>query len=238
MGWRVASETSTPHVEGDRARLGLFSSFRLIWTHLDLFRLIQALLSSELISVHVSLAKFYLDWTAFGRRIPQWREGGPFEGELGFHPLRRGPLFFLDWSFEHQFNSTLSETIGKWVLLMWGVGTLWGAVITDKITKLKVAYQCGLLLHNYSSNKMGPWVTFSGIKEKLFDSSTPLLICLKSSSDSSRLACTRLQLSSGSSTLLYTHLVTRLHSYTFVCDSSTFVYTRLHSSSGSSVFLE
>ena len=42
-------------------------------------------------------------------------------GELGFHPHAGGPSFFLGWSFEHQFNSssrTLSETLGKWVLLM------------------------------------------------------------------------------------------------------------------------
>ena len=41
--------------------------------------------------------------------------------EVGFHPHAGGPPFFLDWSFEHQFNSTsrmLSETIGKWFLLM------------------------------------------------------------------------------------------------------------------------
>ena len=61
-------------------------------------------------------------------------------GELGLQPHAGGPSFFLGWSFEHQFNSssrTLSETLGQWVLLMWGVGTLWGAVITDKTTKLK-----------------------------------------------------------------------------------------------------
>ena len=52
-----------------------------------------------------------------------------------------GAPFIIDWSFEHQFNSsssTLSETIGKLVLLMWGVGTFWGAAITDKTTKLKI----------------------------------------------------------------------------------------------------
>ena len=41
--------------------------------------------------------------------------------EVGFHPYAGGPPFFLDWSFEHQFNLTsrmLSETIDKWVLLM------------------------------------------------------------------------------------------------------------------------
>ena len=41
--------------------------------------------------------------------------------ELGFDPHVGWLPFFLDWSFEHQFNSTsrtLSEAIGKWVLLM------------------------------------------------------------------------------------------------------------------------
>ena len=36
------------------------------------------------------------------------------------------------------FQVTLSETIGKRVLLMWGVETLLGAVITGKTTKLKI----------------------------------------------------------------------------------------------------
>ena len=41
----VASEASTPHMEGDQAHLGLF---RLIWTHLDLdsFELVWAHLGS------------------------------------------------------------------------------------------------------------------------------------------------------------------------------------------------
>ena len=36
-------------------------------------------------------------------------------------PTQDDLSFLLDWSFEHQFNSsllTLSETLGKWVLLM------------------------------------------------------------------------------------------------------------------------
>ena len=43
-------------------------------------------------------------------------------------------IFLLHYSFKHQFNSssrTLSETIGKYVLLMWRVRRLWGAIITD-----------------------------------------------------------------------------------------------------------
>ena len=81
--------------------------------------------------------------------------------------------FFLVYSFQHQLNSssrTLSEAIGKWVLLMRGVRTLWGATITDKSTKF--AYICGLLLHNCNNNEMRPRVIFSGIKEKFFDLST------------------------------------------------------------------
>ena len=56
--------------------------FRLIWAHLDLFRLIQALLSSfGFIWAHFSwciTGKIYFDWTTFGRRIPLWRAGAPF----------------------------------------------------------------------------------------------------------------------------------------------------------------
>ena len=89
---------------------------------------------------------FRLNWTAFRRRIPLWKEGALFNKSQGFvgswasTPNAGRPSFFFDWSFEHQFNSTsrtLSKTIGKWVLLMWGVRTLRGAVITNKATKLK-----------------------------------------------------------------------------------------------------
>ena len=63
-------------------------------------------------------------------------------GGVGVPPSHEGgPPFFLDFSFEHQLSSslpTLGEVIDKWVLLMWGVRTLWGAIITDKITKLKI----------------------------------------------------------------------------------------------------
>ena len=61
-------------------------------------------------------------------------------GSWASTPTQEDLPILLDWSIEHQFNSslhTLSETLGKWVLLMWGVGRLWGTVITDKTTKLK-----------------------------------------------------------------------------------------------------
>ena len=57
-------------------------------------------------------------------------------------------------------------------------------------------------MHNCNNNKMGQCITFSGIKEKFFDSSTLVYIFLHSSCDSS--------------TLVYTRLVTRLHLPTFV----------------------
>ena len=62
----------------------------------------------------------------------------------------------------------------------------------SQLRNWKFAYLCDLLLHNYSNNKMGPRVTFSGIKEKRFDSSALVFICLHSSSDSSTLIYTRL----------------------------------------------
>ena len=133
-------------------------------------------------------------------------------GNWASTPTQDDLPFLLDWSFEHQFNSslhTLSET-GKWVLLMWGVGHCEEQKSHIKLQNWKVAYRCGLLLHNCNSNKMGPFVTFSGIKEKFFDLSTFVYICLQSSSDSCR--------------LVYFVLVTRLHSSS---DSSTIVYIRL-----------
>ena len=119
-------------------------------------------------------------------------------------PTQGGPPFFFDWSFEHQFDSslrTLSETIGKWVLLMWGVGTLWGAVITDKTTKLKILIP------------MWPTVATKWDHAQLFlESQKNCLIRLHYS------------------TFAYTHLVTNLYSSTPSNDSSTLVYIRLHSS--------
>ena len=141
------------------------------------------------------------------------------QGDLDFHSPRRGTSHF-DWSFEHQFNSssrTLSEEIGQWVLLMWGVRTLWWAITTDKTIKLKicipdVAY-CSIIATTRRWNHVS---RFSGIKVKLFYSSTFVYICLHSSSDWS--------------TLVHIRLVTRLHSSTFIFISLWLVYIRLHSS--------
>ena len=52
------------------------------------------------------------------------------------------------------------------------------AIITDKTTKLKFAYRGGLLFHNCNNKKMGPCVTFSRTKEKIYDLSTRIYICL------------------------------------------------------------
>ena len=123
------------------------------------------------------------------------------QGKLGYHPHAEGPPFFLDWSFEHQFNSTsrtLSETIGKWVLLKWGVRTLWGAVIRDKTTKSKIRIPMWSSVAQLQEQKMGPYL----------ESRKNLLIRPH----------------------VYTHLVTRQHSSTFVYMRLWLVYIRLHSS--------
>ena len=193
------------------------SSFELIWVHLSSFKLILA---------HASLVKFYLAWTTFGRSIPLWREG---ERELRFinlkallgswvsTPTQEGRPFFLDWSFEPQFNSsshTLSEAIGKWVLQMWGVRTLWGATIADKITKLKIHIPNVAYCFSITITKKWDHVSL------FLESKNNFLIRLHSS------------------TFVYTRLVTRLHSSTFVYICLWLVFIRLHSSSHSSVFLE
>ena len=131
------------------------SWFRLIWAHLDLFRLIQALLSSFQLMHH-------------------WENLFRLNCIRKMHTSHRGPPFCLDFlSFKHQFNlrsRTLSETIGKSLLLSWGVGTLWEAVITGKTTKLKIRIpmwlrmQFAWLRFACNINKVGPCVTFSGIK--------------------------------------------------------------------------
>ena len=142
-------------------------------------------------------------------------------------PTQGRPPFFFGWSFEHQLNSssrTLSETIGKWIFLMWGVGTLSGAVITDNTTKLKISIPMWPTVPLLQKQQNGTMCHFFWNKEKYFDSSTLVYIYLHSSSDSS--------------TLVYTCLVTRLHSCTFVDIPLWLGYIRLHSSGDSSVFLE
>ena len=145
-----------------------------------------------------------------------------------------GATYFFNWSFEHQFNSssrTLSETIGKWVLLRWKVRILREAIITDKTANLKILI----------------WPTFAYQQQQnettshFFWNKRKNLICLHSSTFVHTCLIIRLHSSIDSSTFVYTRLVTpytRLHSPTFVCDSSTFAYTCLYSSSDSSVFLE
>ena len=62
---------------------------------------------------------------------------------------------------------------------------------TGKTTKLKTYIRCDLLLHNCNNNKIGPFITFPGIKEKI---------------------SIRLRLS----TFVYPRLVTRLLASTFI----------------------
>ena len=152
-GWRA----SNSHFEGNEAHLGLLElTIRLIWTHLDLFRLIKLfglkwvhLSLFKLISAHASLAKFYIykteshseDAYLYEERELRLINLKALRGSWASIPTQEGPPFFFYWSFEHQFDSslrTLSEIIGKWVLLMWGVGILWGAVITGETTKWKI----------------------------------------------------------------------------------------------------
>ena len=87
-------------------------------------------------------------------------------GDLGFHPHAGGggPPFFLNCSFEYQFNltsRTLSETVGKWVLLMWRVRTLWEAYYCciiatetkwDHVPLLWESKKNGLICLHLSSN--------------------------------------------------------------------------------------
>ena len=81
-------------------------------------------------------------------------------------------------------------------------------IVRSRLQNWKFAYRCGLLLHNCNNKKMGLCITFSRIKKKKkFDSSALVYICLHSITESS--------------TLVYTRLVARLHSFS---DLSTVVY--------------
>ena len=125
-------------------------------------------------------------------------------------PHRESSLF--PWSFEHQFSSSsriLSETVGKWVLLMWGVRTLWGAIIIDKTTKLKIwilmwptfawlqQQQNGTMCYFFWNQRKKNWFVYTRLH-------LPTLVF------------SRLHSSSDWSTLAYTRPVTRLHLSTLV----------------------
>ena len=131
--------------------------------------------------------------------------------------------FFFDsssiQSAPFQFEFTYIKWSNSWVLLMWGVRTLWGAMITDKNYKIEnlhtdVAYWCLIATAKWDHVSL-----FLESKKNFFDSSTLVYICLNSSSDSSTLVYTRLHLSSESSALIYIRLnssVTRPHSSTLL----------------------
>ena len=119
--------------------------------------------------------KFYLNWTTvFWDHIPMQGEallicfkayqGRGWPGRLPFLTYRRTSLFWAsiqDWS-----SRTLTETIDKWVLLIWVVRTLWEVIITDKTTNLKICIPMCPAVAYCNNNKMEPCVTFSGTKEK------------------------------------------------------------------------
>ena len=132
-----------------------------------------------------------------------------------------GATYFFNWSFEHQFNSssrTLSETIGKLVLLRWKVRILWEAIITDKTANLKILIWPTFA---YQQQQNETICHFFWNKRKKFDLSTFVYICL--------------HLSNYSSTLVYWLVYIRLHSssdslhsfaFTYIC--LWLVYIRLH----------
>ena len=151
------------------------SSFGFIWAHLTSFHLMHY------------WQKCHLDWTAFGRRILLWKEGGLFNkswgflGEVGLLPPRRGTTLFswLVLSASTQFVFTHI----KWNNRQMGFTN----VRSDNILRSNN--------HRYSykiENLHEPCVTFSGIKGKNYDSSTLVYICVYLSSDSSTLLYIRL----------------------------------------------
>ena len=120
---------------------------------------------------------------------------------------RRLP-FFLDWSFEYQFNSS-SHTLSE----------MGFANVRSKNILRSNNHRWNYKVLNLHTGDSGTMCHFFW-KRKFFWKR----ICLHSSSDSSALVCTL--------------LVTRLHSSTFVYICLWLVYIPLPSTSDSSVFLE
>ena len=154
------------------------------------------------------------------------------------HTHRGAPLIFLDWSFEyfeHQFNSDSRTSSKKNRQMAFpNVRCQNTAVSNNKRSNYKIenfdtdmAYCCIIV----TTRKSGPFVTFSAIKVKVFDSSTLVYICLHSSSDSSTLVYTRLVTCLHLSTFLYIRLwlvYIHLHLSTFVFKIDPFFYAWLH----------
>ena len=155
--------------------------------------------------------KSYLDWIASKDAYLREEEElrliniKALRGDWAFSPHVGRPPFFLDCSFEHQFNSssrTLSDAIGKWVLLMWEVLLMWNMWPTVALLQQQ---QNGITCHFF-------WYLKINFLIRLHSST----ICLYSSNDSPTFVCTQLHLPSDSSTLayirlwfVYSHLVTR-----------------------------
>lgn len=102
-----------------------FISYRLIQAHsrsFELIWLIRAHLNSCVVGKnHIYIDRHSEDAYFYAKRNLRLINIKALFGELGFHPPTRGSPFFLDCCSEQQLNSsshTLSEAIGKWVLLM------------------------------------------------------------------------------------------------------------------------
>ena len=151
-------------------------------------------------------------------------------GELGFHPPCRGNSHFSWLVFWASIQ--LEFTYIKWRNKQNGCANVRSentVMSNDNRWNNKI----GLLLHNCNNNKMGPCITFSGIKVSIIDSYTLVYICLHSSSDPSTLVHTHLVTCPYSSIFVYICLwlvYTRVHSFTLAYISLWLVYICLHSS--------
>ena len=113
-----------------------------------------------------------------GASIPmqRWKSPSPFSmtGLLNINSIE---FTYVRWNNRHM------------VLLLWA---LWGAVITDKTTKIKIRILMWPTVAWLQQQQNWTMCHFFRIKQKFLDPSTLVYICLQSSSDSPTLVYTRL----------------------------------------------
>ena len=105
-----------------------------------------------------------MSWRHLGRRLQEVLEDEKRYAEDVLKSWRR--------LGKQEMFAGLSKEIGKWVLLMWGLRTLWWAIITDETIKLKICIPLWPTVALLQQQKNGIMCHFFWNQSKNFDPST------------------------------------------------------------------